>query len=465
MFQNIDQQNELPTSSHFVDEDEVFESCNKSPFHDSRCDKNEKDFDSIEYSNMYGNNNLKTLKTINTTSIGDHSSDNCDNKLIKANNSIELSQISQTENKYFIAICGSINANINSQEEKIIMNMVKKNIKHILPLSAELTDMNTQHFMDLNLHRAIHHLQGTQEHEDISEKQSVEIMESEDSDFFTPLSTKSPSDTSINSKHSIKNVISVSELKKSEELKNTFSTNYVELSNQIDDELMNQEEDSEIINFRAMCEAMTKIGTIDKQVKHNSSSHTMVQNQMKNIVLEKVTGDVLIVNDDEECVPVTNKLISPVDSNRSSHNGDIFKRKRHHCYSPTLNLFSDSSPEYSNELSQKHMNNENKKTKLTSLQNSSSIQSKSCSKKIENKSDKISMNSSEDEEDCMHIKNQLFKVNHTEISYKHKSIHTDSSDEQNKISIGKEHMFYCSPNGLIHRDMINYMYQKSCIKK
>lgn len=464
MFQNIDQQNDIPTSSHSVDEDELFESCNKLPFNEN---ENKNDFDSLKCPNINGEKNFNTLKTIDTTSIVDHSINTCDNKLIKTNDSIELSQISQTDNKHFIAICGSINANINTQEEKIILNMVQKNIKH-MPLSAELTDMNTQHFMDLNLHRAIHDLQGSQHQKDISKKQSVELMETDDSVFFTPLSTKSTSDTSINSENDIKNAITVIELNKSEELINTFTKNDIELSNQIDDELMDQEEDSEIINFRAMCEAMTKIGTIDKLVKLNSKPHTMVKNQMKNIVLKKVSGDVLIVND-VECVPIKNKLISQVDSKVSDHISDISKRKRHHCYSPTLNLFSDSSSEYSTELSQKQFNHESKKTKLTSIQNSSNIQSKSCSKKIENQSvnsakNCINLTSSEDEEDCMLIKSQSSKVNGTKKNYKRKSIHTDSS-EQNKISIGKEHMFYCSPNGLIHRDMINYIRQKSCLKK
>lgn len=462
MFQNIDQQNNIPTSSHSKDEDELFESCNELPFNDSECIKNENNFDNIKCTDTYENNSLKTLKTIKTTSMNYHSNNIYDNKLIKTNNLHELSQLNHLESKYLIALCGSINANINSQDEKIILNMVQKNMRYTLPSSAELTVMNTQHFIDLNVHKAIHHLQeGPQQCEDVSKKQSVELMESDDLSFFTPSSMKFKSDTFINSKHN-KDIMVEGKLEKSNEYINTSSKTD-------DDELINQDEDSEINAFRAMCEAMTKIGTVDKQVKLNSNPFGMVQNQMKNIVLKKMTGDVLIVNDDIESVPNTNKSISSDNSSESNYisdNSKYLKRKRHHCKSSTLNIFSDSSPEYISELSQKQLNNQNKKTKLTSLKNSSKIQSKSCSKKIENQLDENALNSiiltsSEDEENCTLIKSQSSKVNNTNIDCKHKSIrHTDSL-EQSK----QEQIFYCSPDGRIHRDMMNYLYQKNCVIK
>lgn len=442
MFQNNEQQNNKPINSNFIVEDKLLENRNNLPSDDSKCIKNVNDIHNTNNSNTDGSDILKPLTMTNNLNPANN---NSDSKLIETKTSNDSSELSDTESKYLMAVLQcSTDVDVDSQDEKIISNIAKKYIKHIFPSSTEQIEMNTQHFMDLNLLRATLHLQ--KPNLNVSKEQPVEHSESDDSVVIT-----TPS-------------------KKLEKFNNKFSKTNVELTNQSENEELQeiiQEEDSEIINFRAMCEAMTNIGTVDNQMPYKSNSPIV-----NNIVFKKINADVISVHS-VECVQSTSKLMSSINLSSSNYTNDISKRsahKRHHCNSPPLNLFSDSSPEYLNKLSQNlQFDYQKKKKKLSSPLNTLKMNSKSCSEKIVNQSDLkmidlIVLTSSDDEEDCMLSKNQLSKENTSKKNYKRKRV-TNNLPEQNKMLIGNEQIFYCSPNGLIHRDMMNYISKKNGILK
>jgi len=407
--------------------------------------KNVNDIDSLNCLNISGNNNRQTSATLRNMN------DTFDDKLIETNSLDDTSQMNQTECKYLLNVLHKNNvehANLNTQDENFLINIAKKNLKHILNSIKDEIEINTQQFIDLNACKVAQQLQISEPpHSDVLEIQTIELLDSNDLVI-------SPSTLTNESKRNNKSL---------EKCNSPCSTVDLNLSYQ-DPKLSGQDQDSEINTFRAMCEKLKKIQTIDDDVNDKSKIITM-NNQVKLLDFKKVNADVLSCISYGKSVPSTSKLNSAVDDNFPETTDDILKRltsKRHKCSNVLLNVSDENSFEYPTDLSQKYPNFQYKKSTFTHSKNKSKIHSDKIVTKFNTlrKINLINELSSEDEDDCKNIKRKLPKVTNRKTNSHHKKMKLNNSPQQQNFTETTQ-VFSVSSRGFIHEDMLEYIKSKN----
>lgn len=246
-------------------------------------------------------------------------------------NSLNNSQINEEECKFIINILKSDDVDLHSQNEEALIKIVKKYEKHILPLSNENMELNTQTCMDLLLQRATADLQN---HQDLSKNKTTEYMASNDIIATPPFESEE-----LNSKQNNEDVIAV---------KN------------------DQDQDPDLIAFRDMCNGLLNIAALDNVTLN--SSMTEKNNQENHLMLKQVNADVLVCTNNSKCVPGPSKLNStmePICSKPDAHIPKHVDNRKRIFVNSMFDSSEERSPEYLNELSQKQNSRQNKKLKYS----------------------------------------------------------------------------------------------------
>lgn len=373
-----------------------------------------------------------------------NTNDASNNKLIENNISDDLSQLNLTQCEYLINLFNkNENADINTQDEEVVLNIVKKNMKHIFPSNKEDIEINTQQFMDLNISRVIQQLR----------KSLPNISKIQTDSDNSVVSITSKINKLRNPEQNKKNCLSFNKPKKLKKDNKILSVD-LELSDEdLNSELLNQDQDPEIITFRSMCETMMNVIQINND---DSNSKDMINYKVNYLIIKQVNADVINCIRYKESVPSVNRL-NDTEQNFSVSESMGIKKRQYHVL--TNNLSDDSSSEHS-KISQ------NKKSKFT-LQNTLNVQSKSCSNTIIsqfNGSKKSIIDESPgDENDCVIIENKLSKVHQNTLKNDNQKRININSLQQNKRSREIEPIFYCSPDGMIHNDMLDYIHSNNNI--
>jgi len=427
MFQNVVDQL-CNKQINVINEDKLPESCKMSLLDNEHSSENINCADKLNLTNTQEKNNFKTSAML--TSI--------DNNKI-TNTVHDSNQLNQEECKFLIDKINSNESNLNSQDENLLLELVKRMNENV---SSEVLEIDTQQFMELNLCKAVQQLNEISPsiNLDSTKTHTIKQIDLENSTVIPVLPLINEL---INSETKNNNSIIVDDSKKSEKFNHPSSKTDPEFP--IQDqyvEFPDEDQDAEIIAFRAMCEAMLKIGTIDNNIKDDNKIIVSCFNSM-------------------EYEPSTSKLNSSA-YDISKH----LKRKRHQINNLKIYSSDDSysSPEYSNELSPKRYKYKSKKTKSIFLQNNLKINSKCDSATTiiqpENvEKIKLSNLTYEDKElNCMITKNLLPKVQN---DLKCKKINDDSL-KQNNFLKENQTIFYYSPAGKVHNDMLNFIKNKDC---
>lgn len=274
------------------------------------------------------NNSPMTSTIINFTNDTSNTSKSPDNSLMD-----------EEQCKFIINVFKSNDDDLHSQNEETLLKIAKKYEKHFIPLNNETVDLNTQTYMDLLLEKANVDLQKLQ---DVSKNQTIEHMDSDDIVIATPPSTSKE----CSSKQNNQDVIT-------------------------DEKYQDQDQDSDLIAFKTMCDALLKITAVDT-VTLNSSANTKKNNQENPLILEQVNADVLRCKNNRQCVPSTSNWA--IDTTCSESDTDITKDLAHkkHIFR-NVNSSEESSPEYLNEVSQKQYSCQNKKIKLNKKTNTNDL--------------------------------------------------------------------------------------------
>ncbi|XP_025194030.1 uncharacterized protein LOC112593726 [Melanaphis sacchari] len=441
---------------NLINEDELSESCKMSLSDISHSSENMNSSDKLNLPNIHGKNNFETSTMLINTD---------DNKLIGTNIVHDSNDLNQTECKFIINKINHDKTDLNSQEKNLLLEVIKKINGHIS--STEVLDLDTQEFMELNLCKAVQRLHALSPTLN-SDSTKTHTIKQIDIDNSTVISTLPLINELRNSDTKDKNSIIIDDLKKSEKFNQPSPKIDFEFPIQYQYvELQDKDQDAEIIAFRAMCEAMLKIGAIDNNIiddnktivkKKNEINHKV--NYFNSMEYEPSTSQLNSGVDDISKHKQKKHQINDLrcnlsdDSSPEYSNMDIskhLKRKKHQIDDLRCNLSDDSSSEYSNELSSKKFNSE-------CYSDTDVIQSRN-SKKI-----KLSDLTFEDEElDCMLIKNPLPKVQNVVINdLKCKNISDDSLEQSKLLLKENETIFYYSPVGKVHYDMLNYIKNKNC---
>lgn len=340
------------------------------------------------------------LKNINDTSY---------NKLIENDISDDLSQLNQAQCEYLINLFNkNKNADINTQDEELVINIVKKNMKYIFPSNKEEIEINTQQFMDLNINRIAQQLQ----------KSLLNFSKIQTNSDNSVVSVTSINNTLKNPEQSKKNCLTFNTLMKPKKNKK-FSFTDLELSDEdLNSELLNQDQDPEIITFRSMCETMKNVIQVNKD---DCNSKDIINYRVNSLVIKQLSAEVISCVNYKDSAPSGNCLNDTEQNFSVTKHMEIKKRQYH-------DLTNDSSDESS---------------------------SKSYSNKIIGKFNASKKNVIDetlgDNDDCVIIENKSSKVK----NYKKKKLNINSS-QQNKHSKEIKPIYYCLPDGMIHKDMLDY---------
>lgn len=387
----------------------------------------------------------------NTSTTLRNTNDTSNNKLIENNILDDSSQLNLTQCEYLINLFNkNENADINTQDEELVLNIVKKNMKHIFPSNKEEIEINTQQFMELNVSRVVRQLQ----------KSLPNISKIQTDSDNSVVSITSTINKLRNLEQNEKDCLSFNKPKKPKK-DNKFLSVDLELSDEdLDSELLNQDQDPEIIIFRSMCETMLNVIQINNE---DSNSKDMINCKVNQLIFKQVNSDVISCIHYTQSVPSVNHL-NDTEQNCIVSKSMGIKKRRYPVL--TNNSSAESSSKHSKELSQ------NKKSKFTSqntlnqFKSKSHFQSKSCSNKMIgqfNASEKNVIDESlQDNNDCVIIENKLSKVKNTMKNDNKKKININSL-QQNKRSREIEPIFYCSPYGMIHKDMVDYINSNNII--
>lgn len=445
---------------------------------------------------------------------------NCtqDNKLIETRVehiiSQGTSQINQKESKLFSNLSKKNNLDINleSQEEKLILKIANKNKKRILPLN--ISQINTQEFIDLNVNIASRNVEVSHTQFDSPKK---EIVTNIDSDEIVVASSPK-SNRSNNFKSSNKNgetfdktknlmrnttICTIDPGQDSETFDETQFQNLKPSSHtQFDSskkemiENMNSD-DMMVVSSPALIKRLkdskenikngdtsssmksltynTKFGTID--VDENSvtldetqGSESSKQHQNSELVSFRSMCEELMLRT-KPIIDSYNKVYNDKVIGFTQVNADVLKcvsfkdcvsntnkikSPFHSTHSKMSNNISKRKmpklSEHTNESLQTQYDGLNKKLKLTSLHNTISNQPNISS------SVNYVVTLSEDEDDCVLTKNKIPKDQNTLTNYTHKIQH--GSTEANKHFEKVKPLFTCSPYGQIHKDMLNFIKKK-----
>uniref|UniRef100_A0A2S2R3P7 Uncharacterized protein n=1 Tax=Sipha flava TaxID=143950 RepID=A0A2S2R3P7_9HEMI len=402
------------------------------------------------------------------------------NDTSKTKNFPDNSQINKEDCKFIINILKSNDVDLNSQNEQMLLNIVKKYEKDILPSNNENMELNTQTFMDLLLHKATIDLQN---HQDVSKNQTIENMDSNsnniiivtppsksnelnlkesDEDFITVknkqdvsknqtienmdsnsndiiIVTPSSKSNNLNLKESDEDFITVKnkqDVSKNQTIEHMDSdsddiivtppSKSKELNLKESDEDIitvnnDQDQDPDLITFKTMCDTLLKITAVGNVIP-SSSSITEKSNQENSMIFKQKNADVLICENNMDCVPSTSKLNSNICYKPDIESSKNVSCKKRQFKNLLLDSSEESSLEYLNELSQKQYSCPNKKYKFKSSANT-------LKSNTEHHSDNIVISK---------------QVNDS------KKINTFVRNEENGF-------FYCAPDGKIHQDMLAFI--------
>lgn len=352
-----------------------------------------------------------------------------------------INSFNQDDHKHVVNLLQTNNsdiANVQSEDEKLISKIVNVNNMYIMS-TLNSDQINTQEYMEFHRNRAVDFLQPSRTDSDVSKMETIVQKNLGNENDLTQSDTKGLEDAIDNTtikvninkpKHETwsidqsQYVVSSISIPVSESLKPNLNS---ELS-------QDQDQDSEIIAFRAMCENMFEKKSI---IDNGGVIRKEVVND-KVLGFKQVNENVMSVNF-MGCVSSTSKLNSVYDLTNTTNVNHIskpltFKRQD---YSSSSNASDGSSSELSNKASKKQHVKQIKKTKYSLSQSKLKIHSKSRLNKP-SKTTYFVLTSSEDEDDCVLIKNEPPK-----------------NQRQNEKEI--KPIFTCSPNGQIYEDMVNFI--------
>ncbi|XP_022169759.1 uncharacterized protein LOC111033373 [Myzus persicae] len=423
--------------NNFNNEDELLDISHSS--------ENFNSIDKLNLSNAHEKNNFTTSTMLT------NSDDISDEKIIETNIVHGSSQLNEAECKFIIEkIVSNTGLTIlNSQDENLLFELIAKMNGNISSTNTELSDINTQQFMELHLKKAYQLLNAFSQNIDLdsSKTHTIKQIDSDNSTVISPL----PLINELRNPE-IKNndSIVVDDPNKLEQLNSTSPKIDLKLSTQDHYvERLGEDQDAEIIAFGAMCEKLLKIGAVDNNITMKEN------NQLNKHVFKQVSHNVINCSNSTKYEPSTSKLNS---YKGARDNSKRVARKRHQINDLRLDSSDDSSPEYSSGLSLKQFNSKSKISKIDSkcYSNTIVIQPKNV-KKI-----KLSNLKFEDKEvDCMLIENKLPKVQNVINDLKCKKINDDSL-VQNKLLKENQTIFYFSSTGKVHNDMLNSIKKKRC---
>ncbi|XP_001947472.2 uncharacterized protein LOC100167003 [Acyrthosiphon pisum] len=422
-------------------------------FDNSHSSENLNSTDKFNLSNTHEKNNFETSIMSTSTDVTSHK------KITGTNIEHSSSQLNKAQCKFLIDKIHSNESILNSQDEKLLCEIVDKMKGNIFSSNTDLLDLNTQQFMDLHLKGAFQRLNALSPTSDLDSSKTPTIKKI-NSDNSTVISPQPLIDELRNSEIKNNNPIIVNDPDISEKI--NYPSPKIDLELSVRDhyvEYPGKDQDMEIIAFRAMCEALLKIGAVDNNIKDNNKTIVKKNNQLN----KHVKHNVIRGSNSTEYDHSTSKLDSFKGVN------DISKRlarKRHQINDLRFDSSDDSSPEYSNELSSKQYNSKRKISKISFSKNNLKINSKcySDTNTIQPKNvKKIKLCDSifEDKEvDCMLIENKLPKVQNVINNLKCKNINDDSL-EQTKQLKENQTIFYFQTNGKVHKDMLNSINKKN----
>jgi len=446
MFQNV-----VDHLCKKINGDEHFDSSNSS--------ENLNSIDKLNLSNPY---NLKTSSMLTSRD------DTSDKEIIGIDIVHDSSQLNEADCRFVIEKIGSNESILTSQDEKLLYKLIEKINDHTSSTDSELLDLNTQQFMELNLKRALQLLSEFSRKLDFnsSKTHSIKQVDSDNSSENSPLHLISEL-RNVESKN--KNSIIVNDQKKLKNLNYLSPKIDLKLSSQDQHvECPGEDQDTEIISFRDMCEMFSKIGAVDnnKIMKKNEQSNNYVFKQVNHNVINCTNQTVFVLN--------TSKLNSFKSANdvperlalKRHLTNDLRFDSSYESSSEYLNDLSsdDSSSEYSIDLSAKQYNSKSKSNKIKFPEDNLKINSKRYSdtnqpKYVKKK--KLFDSSSEVKEvNYMLTENKLPKVQNVMNDVKYKKI--NDSWEQNKLLKENHTIFHFSSTGKVHIDMLNSIKKKKC---
>ncbi|KAL4132499.1 hypothetical protein QTP88_009638 [Uroleucon formosanum] len=407
--------------------------------------------DKLNLSNTHEKNNFETSIMSTNTDITSHK------KITKTNFVHISSQVNKAECKFLVDKIRSNETILDSQDENLLCKVVEKMNHNILSTNTDLSDLNTQQFMELHLKGAVQRLNEFSPTIDLDSSETLTIKKNNS----TVISPSPLVDELRDSEIKNNNSIITNDPTKSEKI--NYSSPEIDLELPIQDhyvEYPGGDQDAEIIAFRAMCEALLKIGSVDNNIIDNNKTIVKKNNELN----KHVKHNVIKGSKSKKYKPSTTKF------NSFKHVNDISKRiahKRHQIDDLGFDSSDDSSPEYSNELSSKQYNSNRKISEITFSQNNSKINSECYSdtnviQPKNAKKRKLSDSIFKDKEvDCMLIENKLPKVQNVINDLKCKNINDDSL-KQTKLLKENHTIFYFSTTGKVHNDMLNSIMKKNC---
>lgn len=406
-----------------------------------------KDAESPKKCNELSADDVKSFKSddkhaikVNLTTPIPEEKTNCtsNSESIKIDTTQESNKIKQDEHKYIVNVLQMNNsdiANLQSQDEKLISKIVSLNNMHIMP-NLNSSQINTQQYMELHKNRSVDCLQPSQAYLDISKMETIRRKNSNNEIDLTQSDTEELEDaidyTTIKvniDKPKIETVL----IDQDQDVESSISIQCPESPETNLNSNLSQDQDPEIISFRAMCDIML-------ENKPTIGSGGVIRKEVVNdIVLgfKQVNENVMSV-DFMGCVQSTSKFNSVCDLTNIKSVSRPLAHKRQVCSCKSSSVSDESSYEYSNGSLLKRHAKRRKRPKYSLSRSKLNVHSKSRSSKPSNTVYLIST-SSEDDEDCVLVENK-----------------TQKDQVKTKIKEIKP-IFTCSPNGQIHKDMLTFM--------
>lgn len=432
MFQNINQ-NVVSSISDFNNEHS--KSCKKTFLDNCSSSKLLICDDNLNSSNSEEMNRSITLPILADTN------DTSNNALMETNViSNNSNEMNQADCEYIIQMLSKNNldsADVNTQDQNKIDEVLKKYMSCIFPENGEEIEINTQQLMDICLQRVTKKLEQFKTNVDVINKQITELV---------ALDGTIPNTNELQNSEQNNRNISVNEPLA---CNNAISITPLEFF-----EYPNQDHDPEVIVFKAMCEEMLNIRAIGNNGIHINPPRT-VNNQVEPLIFKQLNEDVLCCVNEVECVSSTSKLNPGVNS-KLLRNNDILYSNCPQKIIDTLDSSDESSYENKYESYPTKYKRPIKMPKMTSSPKSSNTKSNPLLNKMQYQYNNVLKNiliSSSEEE----IDGELNESKMSEKQNCHRKRNNVHLPEKNKRLKKNEPMFRCSPNGLIHKDMLKFI--------
>lgn len=444
MFQNINQ-NVVSSISDFKDgpsknsKELLLDNCSSSNI--PICD------DSLNSSNSEEINKSTTYPIL--TDIKNTSN----NALIETNNiSSESNKMNQADCEYILDVLNKNNldsVDVNTQDQNKMFEVMNKCMSCVFPVTNEVMEINTQQCMDICLQKVNQKMEQIKPNVDFINKLNIDRVVLDDKIDNTIPKTNELKNSKQNNRN-----LSVNESMACDNVVSTIAHDFFKCSN--------HDQDSEVIEFKAMCEKMLKIRGFENNMAYNNSSFTVddnssfkIKDKVKPLKFKQLNEDILCCVNDFECVSSTSKSNLAVNLKLLSNNDVLYSNGPSKIIN-TLDSSDESLPENKNELSNKYHNHRIKTPKITSSPKISKTNSKQLRKmqyQYNNATENILISSSDEETYGVLNDNQLSEKN----NYNRKRIINVDLSEKNKRFKTCEPIFSCSSNGLIHEDMLKYI--------